>query len=119
MEGTRANEEARAGAGGPARKGTVLSRSARAQVPRATTEDRAVDEAPTGWAGAVAGLWLHSMFGNFTGYLASPFVLYYLYYLFSSDVRGLGDAMRSRQHFREQLEIATNNPHDADARAGR
>jgi tetratricopeptide (TPR) repeat protein len=41
--------------------------------------------------------------------------LYYAYSLFASDVRALGDGLRSRQHLRDQLEIATNNPRDADA----
>src|SRR5262249_17320971 len=47
--------------------------------------------------------------------LMSPFALYYLYAMFGSNVRSLGETMRSRQHFQEQLRIATNNPHDADA----
>ncbi|SRR5579883_137595 len=48
-------------------------------------------------------------------YLASPFYLYYAWGLFGSDVRSLGDGLRMRQHFHNQLEIATNNPRDADA----
>jgi len=48
-------------------------------------------------------------------YLMSPFLLYYGYTLFASDVRSLGDGLRSRQHFQQQLEIATTNPRDADA----
>jgi tetratricopeptide (TPR) repeat protein len=35
--------------------------------------------------------------------------------MFGSDVRSLGDGLRSRQHFQEQLKIATTNPRDADA----
>jgi tetratricopeptide (TPR) repeat protein len=48
-------------------------------------------------------------------YLASPLFLLYGWRLFASDFRSLGDGLRSRQHFQQQLEIATNNPRDADA----
>jgi tetratricopeptide (TPR) repeat protein len=48
-------------------------------------------------------------------YLASPFFLYYAYMFFGSDVRALGDGLRSRQSLRRQLEIGTTNPRDADA----
>ena len=47
--------------------------------------------------------------------LASPWVLYYGYVLIGSNVRGLGGGLRSRQHLRRQLDIATMNPRDADA----
>jgi tetratricopeptide (TPR) repeat protein len=30
-------------------------------------------------------------------------------------LRSFGDGLRSRQHFQQQLEISTNNPHDGDA----
>ena len=69
----------------------------------------------TAWGAAVAGLWLHSIFGNFTGYLASPFVLYYLYRGLSPEFRSLGSGLRSRQRLKETLENATLNPRDADA----
>lgn len=71
--------------------------------------------AAAAWAVAVGACALSGVAGSLGRYLLSPFVLFYLYYLFSSDVRGLGDALRSRQHFQQQLEIAANNPHDADA----
>ncbi len=71
--------------------------------------------AAVGWCVSVGACALSGVAGHLSGYFLSPFVLYYLYYMFNSDVRGLGDALRSRQHFRQQLEIATNNPHDADA----
>ncbi len=53
-------------------------------------------------------------------FLASPLVLFYGYYLLAgsnigSNVRELGGGLRSRQHLRQQLEIATLNPSDADA----
>jgi tetratricopeptide (TPR) repeat protein len=67
------------------------------------------------WGGAVGGLWLHSMFGGFTAYLASPFVLYYLYQGLAPEFRSLGTGLRSRQRLKERLENATLNPRDADA----
>ena len=48
-------------------------------------------------------------------YLASPFVLYFAYILLGSDLRSLGEGLRARQHLRQQLDIATTNPRDADA----
>src|SRR5262249_14662355 len=42
------------------------------------------------WLGAVGGVWTYSMFGGISGYLASPFVLYYLYRWLSPDLGGLG-----------------------------
>lgn len=77
--------------------------------------------------GAAAGLSLAAMATALVGgaafavvggalrFLASPLVLYFLYLMLGSDVRSLGQGLRSRQHLRHQLEIATNNPHDADA----
>jgi tetratricopeptide (TPR) repeat protein len=68
-----------------------------------------------GWIAAVLGLGLFSLVGFASYYLMSPLVLYYLYSMFGSQVRIFGDGLRSRQHFHQQLENATNNPHDADA----
>jgi tetratricopeptide (TPR) repeat protein len=47
--------------------------------------------------------------------LMSPFLLYYGYAMFATDVRSLGDGLRSRQNLRRQLELSTTNPRDADA----
>ena len=68
-----------------------------------------------GWLAGTAGLWLYGMFGNVTAYLASPFVLYYLYVGLGSQLTGIGSGLRARQRFKRQLEIATMNPRDADA----
>jgi len=65
--------------------------------------------------GAIVGLTVYAFVGSMRYYLLSPFLLFYGYRLFFSDVRALGDGLRSRQHLRRQLEIATNNPRDADA----
>jgi Tfp pilus assembly protein PilF len=67
------------------------------------------------WMSAVGGIWLYGMFGNVTGYLASPFVLYYLYIGLGPQVSGIGVGLRSRQRLKRGLEIATLNPRDADA----
>ena len=64
---------------------------------------------------ALLGGELFGMVGGSLGFLMSPFVLYYAYLMLGSEVRSLGQGLRSRQHLREQLEIATNNPRDADA----
>src|SRR5262249_57936513 len=55
------------------------------------------------------------MFGGISGYLTSPFVLYYLYRWLSPDLGGLGTSLTSRQRLKQQLENATLNPRDADA----
>jgi tetratricopeptide (TPR) repeat protein len=71
--------------------------------------------AAVGSIGAILGLAVYDVAGPLRYYAMSPFLLYYAYMLFASDVRSLGDGLRSRQHLRQQLEIATNNPRDADA----
>jgi tetratricopeptide (TPR) repeat protein len=55
------------------------------------------------------------LLGSFMYFLASPFVLYFAYILLGSDLRSLGEGLRARQHLRQQLDTATNNPRDADA----
>jgi tetratricopeptide (TPR) repeat protein len=67
------------------------------------------------WIAGLAGAFLFSIIGGALYFLASPLVLIYLWIIFGSNLRSLGDTMRSRQHFQQQLEIATANPHDADA----
>ncbi len=68
-----------------------------------------------GCAAAAGGLVIYSAVGSVGYYFASPWMLYFLYILFWSDVRSVGEGIRSRQHLRRQLEIATTNPRDADA----
>jgi tetratricopeptide (TPR) repeat protein len=53
--------------------------------------------------------------GSMLRFLMSPLLLYYAYIMLGTDVRSLGEGLRSRQRLRQQLEIATNNPRDADA----
>jgi len=68
-----------------------------------------------GAAAAVAGIVLSDFTGGLRYYMMSPFLLYYAYSMFGSDVRSLGDGLRTRQRLRQQMEIATTNPRDADA----
>lgn len=75
----------------------------------------AIGLAAIGCCAAMVGLTLSGVAGSMRYYMMSPFLLYYGYMMFGSDVRSLGDGLRSRQHFQEQLKIATTNPRDADA----
>jgi tetratricopeptide (TPR) repeat protein len=68
-----------------------------------------------GCVAAVFGIALTDFAGPLKYYMMSPFLLYYGYSMFGSDVRSLGDGLRGRQHLQQQLEIATTNPRDADA----
>ena len=67
------------------------------------------------WIAGMAGAYLFTIVGGALYFLASPLVLIYVWILFGSNLRSLGDAIESRQHFQRQLEISTANPHDADA----
>jgi tetratricopeptide (TPR) repeat protein len=80
-----------------------------------TKAAHAVGAIAGGWAGAVGGIWLYTMFGSGSAYLASPFVLYYLYLGVGPELRGLGVGLTSRQRLKQGLENATLNPRDADA----
>jgi tetratricopeptide (TPR) repeat protein len=76
----------------------------------------AVVTATAGFAGCAGiGFFAATGGGMILRYLASPFLLFFAWRFLSADVRSLGDGYRSRQHFRQQLDIATNNPRDADA----
>jgi tetratricopeptide (TPR) repeat protein len=55
------------------------------------------------------------VYGAVGGFLASPFVLFWLYILFRPNVDFLSGGLRSRQNFRRHLEASTLNPRDADA----
>jgi hypothetical protein len=67
------------------------------------------------WAVGAAGAFVMGVIGGALYFLASPLVLIYLWFAFGSRLGSLGETMRSRQHFQQQLEISTANPHDADA----
>lgn len=75
----------------------------------------AIGVTAVGWGAGVLGALVMMLIGPALYFLASPLVLFYLYFIFGSSLRGFGEGLRSRQHFQQQLEISTNNPHDADA----
>ena len=66
----------------------------------------------------VGGYFAYDAFGGALSYLASPFVLIWLYILFRPNLdslRGFGGGLRSRQNFRRNLDALTVNPRDSDA----
>jgi tetratricopeptide (TPR) repeat protein len=71
--------------------------------------------AALGWGAGVLGTGLLAVLGGFSYYLMSPLILYFLYVLFGSEVRSLGEGLQSGRRLQQQLEIAATNPHDADA----
>lgn len=68
-----------------------------------------------GWGAALVGGAVFVLAGSLPRFLMSPFLLYYAYLMLGPNLRSLGAGLRSRQHLRRQLEIATTNPRDADA----
>ncbi len=67
------------------------------------------------WIVGAGGMFVMAIVSGALYFLASPLVLIYLWLAFGSRLGSLGETMRSRQHFQQQLEISTANPHDADA----
>ncbi len=53
--------------------------------------------------------------GNLLYMFASPWLLFFLWQRFNADIGALGSGLANRQNFKRQLELATINPHDADA----
>jgi len=68
-----------------------------------------------GWVCAAGGVWVYGTSGNVSTYVASPFLLYYLYVRIGPQFSGLGTSLSSRQRFKQRLENATLNPCDSDA----
>jgi tetratricopeptide (TPR) repeat protein len=68
-----------------------------------------------GWVGAIGGLLLGDVFG-FGGYwILSPCLFYALWARAQNEALWMGSGLRSRQALKQQLEISTLNPRDADA----
>ncbi|HEV1283804.1 MAG TPA: tetratricopeptide repeat protein [Bryobacteraceae bacterium] len=80
-----------------------------------TTLGSAIGLTLAGSAAAVIGAGFFGVVGSSLYFLASPFVLFYAWRMLGSEVSSLGDGLRTRQHLRQQMEIATTNPRDADA----
>jgi tetratricopeptide (TPR) repeat protein len=80
---------------------------------------RAIATAGSAFVVSVGALYVYSFVRGALYFLASPFVLYYLYIMFGqgmgSQLRGFGGGLSSRQRMRQLLEFAAVNPHDADA----
>lgn len=67
------------------------------------------------WIPLLAAVFLWGPLRFILGWLASPFVLFYLYYYFRNEAGNLGASLRSGQNFRRTLEAAAINPHDGAA----
>jgi tetratricopeptide (TPR) repeat protein len=67
------------------------------------------------WLPLLAAYFLWGPIQSLLGWLASPFVLFFLYYYLRSEAGNLGAGLRNRQNFRRMLDAAAINPHDAEA----
>jgi tetratricopeptide (TPR) repeat protein len=67
------------------------------------------------WIPLLAAYFLWGPIQSLLGWLASPFVLFFLYYYLRSEAGNLGAGLRNRQNFRRMLDAAAINPHDAEA----
>jgi tetratricopeptide (TPR) repeat protein len=67
------------------------------------------------WLSLLAAYFLWGPIQSLLGWLASPFVLFFLYYYLRSEAGNLGAGLRNRQNFRRMLDAAAINPHDAEA----
>ncbi len=67
------------------------------------------------WIPLLAALFLWGPLRFLLGWLASPFVLFFLYYYLRSEAGNLGAGLRTRQNFRRMLDAAAVNPHDGEA----
>ena len=67
------------------------------------------------WLPVFGAAFLWGPFQHLLGWIASPFVLLYLYYFFGRDLGNIGEGMRRQQNFRRMMDVAAINPHDADA----
>lgn len=85
-----------------------------------TSFGRAIGAVISACALSAGALYVYSLVAGALYFLASPFVLYYLYIMFGqgmgSELRGIGGGLSSRQRMRQLLETSIVNPHDADAR---
>jgi hypothetical protein len=61
------------------------------------------------------GFFLYRTFGGVLSFLASPFILYFLYIALRGEIGDIAHGFRVRQNFKRMMEAAALNPHDADA----
>jgi tetratricopeptide (TPR) repeat protein len=67
------------------------------------------------WIPLLAAAFLWGPLRFILGWLASPFVLFYLFYYLRGEAGNLGAGLRRGQNFRRTLEAAAVNPHDGEA----
>jgi tetratricopeptide (TPR) repeat protein len=67
------------------------------------------------WIPLIAAAFLWGPLRSILSWLASPFVLFFLYYYLRDEAGNLGAGLRNRQNFRRMLDAAALNPHDGAA----
>jgi tetratricopeptide (TPR) repeat protein len=67
------------------------------------------------WLPLVAAYFLWEPLRSLMGFIASPFILFYLFYYLRNSFGDIGSGLRRRQSFRRNLELSTINPHDGEA----
>jgi tetratricopeptide (TPR) repeat protein len=80
-----------------------------------TSNATAVLTVSLSWIPLVAAYFLWAPLHMVLGFLASPFILLYLFYFLRGSFGNLGAGLRSRQSYRRNLEAAAINPHDGEA----
>lgn len=80
-----------------------------------TENGTAIGVVSLSWLPLLAAYFLWGPIQSLLGWLASPFVLFFLYYYLRSEAGNLGAGLRNRQNFRRMLDAAAINPHDAEA----
>lgn len=63
----------------------------------------------------IGAMWLFFSARHLFFWLASPWILYYVFLLLGTDITLGAQAFRARQNFHRMLQVATVNPNDADA----
>jgi tetratricopeptide (TPR) repeat protein len=67
------------------------------------------------WIPLLAAFFLRGPLQYLLGWLASPFLLFYIFFYLRGALGDLGSGLRRGQSFRRNLEACTVNPHDAEA----
>lgn len=67
------------------------------------------------WISLVAAYFLWEPLHMVMGFIASPFILLYVFVFLRGSFGNLGAGLRSRQNYRRNLEAAAINPHDGEA----
>src|SRR5579863_9497916 len=67
------------------------------------------------WIPLAAAYFVRGPLRYLSGWLASPFFLFYVFFYLRGELGNLGAGLRNRQNFRRNLEAAAVNPHDGEA----